>query len=114
LAKAPGVVLAETYPAEAYYMVNAGFRPGESKRRQSDRQSKSSAILAWADRHAVNFTEAAPAALKDGFGPQRNGEDQFDALMGLLKMIEVVDGRRAERTVEPEKSAVWEGWILGR
>jgi hypothetical protein len=110
----PGVVLAETYPAEAYYMVNAAFLLGQSKRRQADRKSKSSAVLAWAERHAIDFSEAASFAVNDGFGSRSNGEDKFDAFMGLLKMIEVVDGRRAERTTPPDRGAAWEGWILGR
>jgi hypothetical protein len=32
-----------------------------------------------------------------GFGPKKSGEDAFDALVGLLAMIEVVEGRRTER-----------------
>jgi hypothetical protein len=116
LANAPGVVLAETYPAEAYRMVNAGFRHGESKRRQADRRSKGAAVLAWAERHGIVFSADASAALNSGFGSQSNGEDQFDAAMGPLKMIEVTDGRRVERerTKQPAETANWEGWILGR
>jgi hypothetical protein len=108
LARSHGVVLAETYPAEAYYMVNASFRSGQSKRRQADRQDKSSAILAWAQRYAVDFSDSASAALSDGFGSQSNGEDKFDAVMGLLKMIEVVEGRRPEQTERSEAIATWE------
>jgi len=114
LTRTPGVVLAETYPAEAYRMVGAGFLPVESKRRQADRRSKAASILAWADRHGVVFSDTTTADLEDGFGPRPNGEDRFDALLGLLKMIEVADGRQKERTEEHDVSNVWEGWILGR
>jgi hypothetical protein len=38
----------------------------------------------------------------------------FDALMGLLKMIEVVERRRPERTENDDGTIAWEGWILGR
>lgn len=114
LAYASGVVLTETYPAEAYRMVSAGFLPSQSKRRQADRRAKSAAILSLGERHAVVFTAGASAALNDGFGSMSNGEDQFDAVMGLLKMIEVVDGRREERTEQPAETSDWEGWILGR
>jgi hypothetical protein len=114
LTGAPGVVLAETYPAEAYRMVGADFLPGQSKRRQADRQGKAKAILAWAERHGVIFSASTSAALAAGFGSTASGEDQFDALLGLLKMIEVTEGRRQERTERHEVIANWEGWILGR
>jgi len=114
LARAPGIVLAETYPAEAYRMVGASFLPGQSKRRQSDRYQKASAILAWAERHGVVLCAPATAGLTAGFGPSANGEDQFDALLGLLKMIEVVEGRQMAQTERHEVTTSWEGWILGR
>src|SRR5690606_5553100 len=59
-----GVVLAETYPAEAYRMINAGFRRGESKRRRLDRASKAPAILDWAAEHSVNLSETAEAEVR--------------------------------------------------
>ncbi len=114
LAKAPGVVVAETYPAEAYRMVGAGFLRSESKRQQGDRLKKSDAVVRWGARHEVIFSDDALAALRDGFGSRSVGEDRFDAFMGLLKMIEVVEGRRAEQTEREEAAAGWEGWILGR
>jgi hypothetical protein len=114
LSAGASVVLAETYPAEAYRMFNAGFRSGESKRRRSDRAAKASAILDWAASHSVLLSDAAEAAVRDGFGEAASGEDAFDALAGLLKMIEVVDGRRPEATAELGPVLRWEGWILGR
>ncbi|WP_244876994.1 VOC family protein [Acidocella facilis] len=50
LAHTPGVVLAETYPAEAYRMARAAFLPGQSKRRQADRRGKAEAVMARALR----------------------------------------------------------------
>jgi hypothetical protein len=114
LAGSAGLVLAETYPAEAYRMVGAGFLAGESKRRQVDRRAKADAVLGWASRHGVVFSDLAATGLANGFGSTSSGEDQFDALLGLLKMIEVVEGRRPERTERHETTADWEGWILGR
>lgn len=114
LSRTPGAVLAETYPAEAYRMVGAGFMPGQSKRRQADRQEKATAVLAWAERHGVILTPPAAAALAVGFGSSASGEDQFDALLGLLTMIEVAERRRVEATERHEGTAAREGWILGR
>lgn len=52
-------------------------------------------------------------ALDEGFGSARTGEDAFDAAMGLLGMIEVIDGRRAAAPSSAYGSS-WEGWILGQ
>jgi hypothetical protein len=114
LSSRASVVLAETYPAEAYRMFDAAFRSGESKRRQTDRATKAPAILAWAASHSVHLSDGAEAAVRDGFGEAASGEDAFDALAGLLKMIEIADGRRPEATVGLEPALKWEGWILGR
>jgi hypothetical protein len=114
LARFSGVVIAETYPAEAYRLVGAGFPPGQSKRRQADRRGKAASVLRWANRHGVSFSASAAGGLADGFGSLMSGEDQFDALLGLLKMIEVVEGRRPARTERHEAIIGWEGWILGR
>jgi hypothetical protein len=73
LSSRAGVVLAETYPAEAYRMFNAAFHSGESKRRRSDRASKAPAILAWAASHSVHLSDAAEAAVRDGFGEAASG-----------------------------------------
>jgi hypothetical protein len=114
LARTPCLVLAETYPAEAYRMVGAQFLPRQSKRRQTDRRGKAKPVLAWAERHGVIFNTQVTAELEDGFGSGQNGEDRFDALLGLLKMVEVAEGRRPERTERLEAEIAWEGWILGR
>jgi hypothetical protein len=55
LADSAGLVLAETYPAEAYRMVGAGFVAGESKLRQVDRRAKADAVPGWASRHGADF-----------------------------------------------------------
>jgi hypothetical protein len=62
----------------------------------------------------VTFTEDARAALLDGFGPFKSGEDPFDAFVGLIGMIEVVEGRRDEGNTFAGDDITWEGWILGQ
>jgi hypothetical protein len=114
LARTPGVVIAETYPALAYNMVGARFQGSESKRRQGDRRSKAGAILDWARANRIAFSDTARECLLDGFGVSPSGEDAFDALLGLLKLIEVCDGRRPETTQNLSSPDPWEGWIIGR
>jgi hypothetical protein len=51
----------------------------------------------------------------DGFGPSKFGEDAFDAFVGLLAMIEVVENRRPNYgSLHSREVTVWEGWILGQ
>ena len=107
-------ILAETYPADGYAVLGAPFGPRESKRSQDDRRSKANAILGWALSAGVNLDDARETLI-DGFGAASSGEDAFDAFVGLLAMIEIVEGRMPERTVRtPPDVAAWEGWILGR
>jgi hypothetical protein len=114
LAKTHRLVIAETYPAEAYHHLNIGFARHESKRRVKDRASRASAIFAWASAYRVSFRPPIHQWIDSGCGSDRLGEDRFDALVGLLAMIEVAEGRRSDGA--PDDAAVrrWEGWILGQ
>ena len=110
---AVSIVIAETYPAAAYGHVGISFA-GQSKKNQLDRQSKAAELLAWSDQHNVKFSCDAQAMVKHGFGSSAQGEDAFDAFLGLLGMIEVVDQRRADAPAGTASVRQWEGWILGR
>lgn len=111
LAKTGRLVLAETYPAEAYGHVGVRFASGESKRRQNDRAKFAPGIARWADANNVAITSELTSLIDEGLGPRSDGEDAFDAVMGLFGMIEVIDGRRPEG---PLQRSQWEGWILGQ
>lgn len=110
----PGLVLAESYPALAYRVVGVPFGPADSKRRQFDRLARADRILAWADARSVALAPDAAAQIRDGFGTRRTGEDAFDAMLGLLAMIEIADGRLPEAGAARSEIDRWEGWILGR
>lgn len=113
LAARPGLVIAETYPAEAYGHVGVRFAQAESKTNQSHRKRKAAAIQGWAEEHKVAFAEPVRLLIDNGFGDGKSGEDQFDALMGLLGMIEVADRRRPASAPERDTDP-WEGWIIGQ
>jgi|tagenome__1003787_1003787.scaffolds.fasta_scaffold20853082_2 hypothetical protein len=113
LAATNGLVLAETYPAEAYGHVGIRFSAGQSKRRQDDRASQSRAILKWAERSGVRLSPKMADMVQGGFGEDSAGEDRFDAALGLCGMIEVAKGRRPDAPRVPEVRQ-WEGWILGQ
>lgn len=113
LAAGRRVVLAETYPAEAYGHVGVAFDRGGSKQRQADRRAATRNLIERCEEHGIELSAELRGMIIDGFGPRKSGEDPFDAVIGLFGMIEVVEGRRQEAPAEiPDRH--WEGWILGR
>ena len=110
----PGVVVAETYPAEVYRHLDLAIRSGgKSKRCQSHRAADASALRAWARANRVRLTRRLWAAIRDGFGASKDGEDRFDAVVGLFGMLNVVLGNRPSGEPEDDTTRI-EGWILGQ
>lgn len=107
------VVLAETYPADAYGQVGFSRRDIGSKRRQEGRQKAAGAIERWISSRSVDGALVAED-VRDGFSAQSSGEDRFDAFVGLLGMLDVVEGRRPEGCPSTPEIRRWEGWIFGQ
>ena len=114
--QAPGaIVVAETYPAEA--CIHLGLSPpgvGWSKTSQVGREAQAAKLLEWARVREVELDEQLAQMIRGGFGPKSGAEDPFDAMLGLMSMIEASLGYRDEG--EPEDATVRqvEGWILGQ
>lgn len=112
----PGwVVAAETYPAECYH--HLGLTEGGkrwSKRRPADRAAQAPQLLAWAAAAGVEIASELAAAIRDGFGPQPNGDDPFDATVGLFGMLNVALGHRPSGEPNDKIVCQVEGWILGQ
>ena len=111
LAQTSRLTLAETYPAEAYGHVGVKLGPGQSKRRQSDRVKAAAGVGAWSTDRGIALTSELASLIDQGFGQRAEGEDAFDAVMGLFSMIEIVGGRRPAGEAECDG---WEGSILGQ
>ena len=110
-----GIVIAETYPAEA--CLHIGLTPpgrGWSKRSQDGRRAQASSIEAWARPRPVELDDALRARIADGFGPSKNAEDPFDAMLGLLSMVEIALGYREVGAPDTEVVRRVEGWIFGQ
>ncbi|MDP9096177.1 MAG: hypothetical protein M3N26_06445 [Pseudomonadota bacterium] len=108
----PGrIAIAETYPANAMRQLNLGFKG--SKRRQSDRRTVANALRAHLDALDATPDITLAAKLEDGFGTAAAGEDQFDSLIGLIRMLQIVRDPALDQLPEPAIRR-WEGWILGR
>ncbi|MBM3634755.1 MAG: DUF429 domain-containing protein [Actinobacteria bacterium] len=110
--------ICECYPRAAYEWPLGFPRTGWSKRRQADRRARARDALAWiaASGLSVRLHPDARAALDDGFGPLPSGEDPFDATMGALQLIAVVEGLVPAGPAAhlPGTQLMVEGWILGR
>lgn len=110
----PGTVVAETYPGEIYshlrLRVGAANR---SKRNQAHRRDDAEPLLAWATDNRVSLSAALAADIRDGFGAGADGEDRFDATVGLFGMLNVVFGHRAPGDPADPVQRDIEGWILG-
>lgn len=113
------IVVAETYPAECYQHLGVRFsrprRGGKTgKRVQTERADNAQALLRWAGDVAIDLQPGLRAAIVDGFGAGSDGEDRFDAVVGLFGLLDVVLGRRpAGDPTDPATRRV-EGWILGQ
>lgn len=120
LVETRGVIVTETYPAEFYRTLGVRFGnrdvSGRSgKRRQHDRRAQADRLLVSADRLRLRLSPALLAAIRDGFGGAGDGEDKFDAVIGLLGILAVVCGVVAEGTPGDDEEVIKiEGWILGR
>jgi Protein of unknown function (DUF429) len=107
------IVVAETYPGEIYSHLGLELRRHGGKRKQSARQANATHLLRWAAAADVSLDPALRVEMKRGFGASRDGEDRFDAVVGLLGMLNVVLGLRSSG--EPDDPVVRriEGWMLG-
>lgn len=120
----PGeVIVAESYPG-AYYAPLGGPKGGSgwSKRKQADRKALFAEPLvtgagAWGPqtwRAAARFSPRLCDAITTGFSSTSVGEDQFDAVVGLLGVLDGLDASEAWAPDDADGSIrTWEGWILG-
>jgi hypothetical protein len=106
----PGLTVCETYPGEAYHHIGIriGSGTGKSKTKREDRQEFCKTILRNANKSCI-FTNAAVSWIEYGFLE----EDDFDAMVALLSMIQVVTGVRKTGVPQDEIQSRIEGWILG-
>jgi len=112
----PGnIVAVETYPAEYYAHLDI-LKPSDrtSKRSVSGRKYYASQLISWAEVLRMDLDNTLHDSILDGFGDRLTSEDQFDALIGLYGMINVLGGNHpAGEPLTPQASTV-EGWIFGQ
>ena len=111
LAGRGGLVLAESYPGDAYGQL------GFTIRRKGDRALRAAlapCLAAWAGKHGIALDTGLWAAIGAGFPPEAGNDDGFDAAVGLLAAIAVATGERAAAPPVSDAMRRWEGWILGK
>jgi len=115
LVKRSGVVITETYPAEFYTHFGEGLLGiGKSKRNQGHRKLGSGLLLSWAENYHIKLDRDLRENILDGFGPTYNGEDQFDATVGLFGMLDVLLSEKPFYDPEDRIIESVEGWIFGQ
>ena len=105
------LAVAEVYPAEALRQL--GLKLSGSKRDQAPRLILAEPLRAVLARLNVTPSADARAMIEDGFGRDAAGEDRLDCTLGLLALIAVLDGVRADSIPEDAMVRNWEGWVLG-
>jgi hypothetical protein len=115
LVHASSCVVVETYPAEG--CLHLGMTaPGNGWKKgcQEDRRQQGRLLLDWAQSRGVTLSDRLTCGVLAGFGADRTAEDRFDAVVGLMSMVEVLLGYRTDgRPSDPTTCGV-EGWIFGQ
>ena len=107
--------MVETYPAEACVHLDiASPGRGWSKRNREDRAKHYKTLSTWAKKWNIKLSSSLDANLRDGFGPSKDGEDPFDATLGIFSMLEVVLGHRPDGSPQDSVRRRIEGWIFGQ
>jgi len=106
----PGhLVILETYPAECYGWF---FQDGLKGKGDAEvRKKASGALFEWAGKANVKLDSDLTHTIEQGFP---DGDDAFDATVGLFGMLEVLIGRREPGEPKEEIVRKLEGWILGQ
>lgn len=108
-------IVVETYPAEA--CLHLGMTPpgrAWSKRNQKHRREQGCHLFKWAESRGVPIETDLEDQIRDGFGTAEAGEDAFDAVLGLMSMIEVLLDHRSDGVPSIGHIHDIEGWIFGQ
>jgi hypothetical protein len=95
LARPGKIIVAEIYPAEFTHQLGL-FSPFKrfSKRRQNDRVFTMERLIKQAVTTGIQIYPELERRLAEGFGFSPTGEDRFDAVVGLIGMLQIISGIR--------------------
>jgi hypothetical protein len=116
----PGAaVVAETYPGEFYHHLGINFSNPvtgrkSGKRDQLARRNNRELLLRFAEAQSIHLDPPLWEEIRDGFGANPNGEDRFDATIGLFGMLNTLNSEGSLSEPESEVVRRIEGWIFGQ
>lgn len=120
------IVVAETYPAEFYRHLGITFpalpknnqlsagQPRRGKRSQYSRAANADLMLGYIEELNIDLKPDLQNAIREGFGSGVRAEDQFDAFVGLLGMVNILRGRQILYEPQEHSLLMVEGWIFGQ
>ena len=108
------IVVAETYPGDAYSQIGIPSSLQWSKRKRNGRKKVSQYLLDWLRSRPVTFHPEIENDVVCGFSENMQGEDKFDAMVGLFSMLDVIWRKLCEEALDYPSVTGWEGWILGQ
>jgi hypothetical protein len=110
LLKPGNILIVETYPAECYgWFFQGGLR---GKKADTEvRKRVAGELFRWAGQASLKLDPELTQNIEQGFP---DGDDAFDATVGLFGMLEVLRGERKSGDPKNENVRKLEGWILGR
>ncbi|MBE0409568.1 MAG: hypothetical protein IBX69_07535 [Anaerolineales bacterium] len=119
LLQTEALIVAETYPPEFYTHFKLNFKnpitgKPSGKRDQVVRASNAGILISIANILEIQLEPALRADLLSGFGPSQSGEDTFDAIIGLLGMLNILSGKRPFDDPDDFDIRHIEGWIFGQ
>lgn len=105
-----GITLIETYPGEIYGWLEL------SKLTKSSQSSRAEAIrflIEHSDNAGIEIADEVRYVIQDGIDRAQGKDDAFDALIGVLGLIRIAEGKRAENLPHRTPILEREGWIIG-
>ncbi len=109
-----GVVIVETYPAEFIRQLGlTGSNKMFSKRRREDRIFAAERLIKGTFDGKIEIDPQLEENLMDGFGNSLSGEDRFDAIVGVIGMLEYLRGNKDFFEPKTDQIRQIEGWIFG-
>ena len=86
-----------------------------SKRKRDGRKLVSWYLLDWLRSRPVIFQSEFKSDIECGFFEKKQeGEDKFDAMIGLFSMLDVIWRLISEGAPNNLSITCWEGWVLGQ
>lgn len=115
LLQTPGVIVAECYPAEAYRTLGLVHGKGALRKRlQEARRACAGPLLDACAAMGISLSPNIGDQVTAGWGPAAEGEDPFDAFVGLLGLLTWdAQNWRVPEPTQAETRAL-EGWIIGQ